>query len=63
MYRLYAFWGASPDPTDDPVVYEFNTDKERLAFLDGAEAAVGWHDMILADTEAEARAQLARALE
>ncbi|QOX80910.1 hypothetical protein FY034_18080 (plasmid) [Trichlorobacter lovleyi] len=59
-FRVYAVWGSDdagaaanmqyedkPDWTvleNDPDCYEFNTDKERDAFIQGAEAAEGWLD-------------------
>lgn len=37
-------WGESPEPTDSPVEYGFETLEEMRGFLYGIREAIGWMD-------------------
>jgi hypothetical protein len=43
-HSVQILWGKHPDQADDIHEYRFKTDAEVMAFLDGVEAAIGWHE-------------------
>ena len=43
-YSVRILWGSSPEPGDKPVLYEFDTEAELTAFLEGVDESNGWMD-------------------
>jgi hypothetical protein len=43
-HRVQILWGKHPKDDADIIEYRFKTDAEVMAFMDGVEAAIGWHE-------------------
>lgn len=41
-YKVKILWGESPEPDDEPTVYDFATVEELNAFLEGVDQAIKW---------------------
>ncbi len=41
-HTVKILWGECPDDDAEPDTYEFNTEAERMAFLQGVSEADGW---------------------
>lgn len=47
-YSVKIIWGSDPDVAEI-ATYRFDSQKEFEIFLEGVEAAIGWHDCEIGD--------------
>lgn len=57
-FKLYVVWGKCIDKDTTISEYEFETEAERLAFIDGADESNGWMDFYTAFDRPEAEQYL-----
>jgi len=41
-FSITILWGETPEPDDEPITYEFDTQKELKAFIHGINESDGW---------------------